>query len=40
MITKEQGGTRCHLFMTDGQLQFLADSEHALAGKTVPMEAF
>jgi len=39
-ITKEQGGMRCHLIMTDGQLQFLADSEHSLAGTTVPMEAF
>ena len=25
----------CHSFITDGQIQFLADSTHALAGKTV-----
>lgn len=29
----------CHLFITDGQIQYLADSTHALAGKTVPMES-
>lgn len=27
----------CHLFLTGGQLQFLADCTHALAGKTVPL---
>lgn len=31
---------RCHSFVTDGQIQFLADSTHALAGKSVPLEAF
>lgn len=30
----------CHLFIVDGQLQFLSDCTHELAGKTVPMEAF
>lgn len=29
------GHTRCHLFMTAGQLQFCGDSQHELAGKTV-----
>lgn len=29
--------TRCHLFVKAGQLVFLADSTHELAGKTVPM---
>lgn len=28
---------RCHSYVTDGQIQFLADSTHALAGKTVPL---
>lgn len=28
---------RCHLFLTDGQLQFCGDSDHALAGQTVPL---
>lgn len=27
----------CHLFLTDGQLQFLSDCTHALAGQTVPL---
>lgn len=28
---------RCHCFMKEGQLQFLDDCGHKLAGKTVPM---
>lgn len=28
---------RCHSFVTDGQIQFLGDCTHALAGKTVPL---
>ena len=28
----------CHLFVTDGMLQFLSDCTHALAGQTVSME--
>ena len=31
--------TRCHLFLRDGQLQFLQDCTHALAGRTVALEA-
>lgn len=27
----------CHLFVKDGQLEFLGDCTHELAGKTVPM---
>lgn len=30
----------CHSFVRDGQIQFLGDCTHALAGKTVPLEAF
>ena len=30
-------GYRCHLFVRDGQIQFLDDSKHALAGQTVEM---
>lgn len=30
--------TKCHLFLTDGQIQFLSDCLHELAGKTVPMQ--
>lgn len=28
---------RCHSFVRDGQIQFLADCTHALAGQTVPL---
>ncbi len=27
----------CHSFVTNGQIQFLGDCTHALAGKTVPL---
>jgi hypothetical protein len=27
----------CHSFVTDGKIQFLPDSTHALAGQTVPI---
>jgi hypothetical protein len=30
----------CHSFVTDGQIQFLGDSTHALAGQTVPIPPF
>jgi hypothetical protein len=29
--------TLCHLFVTDGQIQFLPDCDHELAGKTVQL---
>jgi hypothetical protein len=32
------GDTRCHLYITNGQLIFLSDSTHPLRGTTVPME--
>lgn len=28
----------CHSFITDGQVQYLSDSTHHLAGQTVPLE--
>ena len=28
---------RCHSFVTDGQIQFLSDSTHKLAGQTVDL---
>lgn len=28
---------RCHLFISDGHLQYLSDCSHAMAGQTVPM---
>lgn len=30
---------RCHLFVTDGKIQYLSDCTHELAGKTVEMES-
>lgn len=30
----------CHSFVTDGRIQFLTDSTHALSGQTVPLEPF
>lgn len=30
---------RCHSFVRAGQIEFLGDSSHELAGKTVPLEA-
>lgn len=27
----------CHSFITDGKIQFLSDSTHALSGQTVPI---
>lgn len=27
----------CHLYVTDGEIRYCADSAHALAGQTVPM---
>lgn len=31
---------QCHSFVRDGQIQFLSDCTHALAGQTVPLEPF
>ena len=41
--TKEGNGskreiTTCHLFVTDGQIQYCGDNPHDFNGKTVPME--
>ena len=30
-------GAMCHLFVRGGQIEFCSDSQHELAGKTVPM---
>jgi hypothetical protein len=32
------GADRCHLYLTDGQIIYLPDCTHELAGKTVPLE--
>lgn len=34
------GCQRCHSFVTDGQIRFLSDCSHSLAGKTVPLPDF
>jgi len=34
------GQYRCHSFVTAGQIQFLGDCTHALAGKTVEMVTY
>lgn len=33
----ESENDRCHSFVRDGQIQFLSDCTHALAGQTVPL---
>lgn len=34
---KDDPKTRCHLFLRDGQLQFLGDCWHDLKNQTVPL---
>lgn len=38
--TFDNADTRCHSFVRDGQIQFLTDCTHALAGNTVPLAPF
>jgi len=33
----EGAESRCHSFITNGQIQFLSDCTHGLAGQTVPL---
>jgi hypothetical protein len=40
LVDKDDPNRRCHLFIRDGQIQYLSDCHHELAGKTIPMEAF
>jgi hypothetical protein len=35
--TQREKPQRCHSFVRDGNIQFLADCTHALAGQTVPL---
>jgi len=32
------GTERCHLYVTNGRIQYLGDCSHAMAGKTIDME--
>lgn len=31
---------RCHSYITDGNIEYMKDSTHSLAGKTVPLPEF
>jgi hypothetical protein len=36
---REKGGEiKCHVYITDGQIQYLSDCTHDMAGQTIPME--
>lgn len=37
LVNKDDPGSRCHSFVTDGRIEFLSDSFHALAGQTVDL---
>lgn len=37
LVADTYGKCVCHSFVTDGQIQFLGDCTHALAGQTVPL---
>jgi hypothetical protein len=38
LVSPNKKEHRCHLFVTDGKIQYLSDSHHELAGKTIEME--
>jgi hypothetical protein len=38
LVNKHNPKSRCHLFVTEGKIQFLSDCHHELAGKTIEME--
>lgn len=37
LVYPSPGQPRCHCFVRDGRIEFCGDSDHALAGQTVPM---
>lgn len=37
LLANPKFGTRCHVYVTDGQIQFLGDCTHDHANKTVPI---
>lgn len=37
LVNRSIPGGRCHFFVTNGQLRYLNDCEHELAGQTVDM---
>lgn len=40
ILADKRINTVCHSFVKNGQIQFLSDCTHALAGQTVPLEPF
>lgn len=39
-ISKDRYGHRCHSFVTEGKIEFLADCTHKSAGQTVDLPPF
>lgn len=37
LLYEDKYTPRCHSFVTDGRIQYLADSTHAMAGQTVDL---
>lgn len=40
LCNKDYPESRCHLFLKKGQVQYLGDCHHELAGSTVPLAEF
>jgi len=40
LVAANEPARRCHSFITDGKIQFLGDSYHALKGQTVELPLF
>lgn len=40
LLCTDDGSARCHSFIRDGRIEFLADSTHKLAGQTVDLPEF
>lgn len=40
MLADKRINTVCHSFVTDGEIQFLGDCTHKMAGQTVPLVEF
>lgn len=40
LLAAQNGRNGCHCYVRDGNIEFLPDCTHELAGKTVPMEPF
>jgi len=40
LVNQHDPKTRCHSFVTDGNIRFLSDCFHDLKNKTVPLEKF